>query len=468
MLLALLLAAGPAAAQQLPDRVTRVLAGLGVSPDDVSILVEPIAADTPMLSHNAGVPRNPASVMKLVTTWSALEMLGPAYTWPTEVYFLDEFDGAVLHGDLAVKGFGDPFLVAEEMWKLLRGLRGLGLTEIQGDLLLDASHFEVGDVDPGAFDAQPFRTYNVQPHALMSNLKAVRFQFFADHVNNRVRVVAEPPLQNLEIDNRLRLVDGPCSAFQAGVAFNVIDPWPEDMRRVVLEGNFSSRCSGYAMSRTVLTHEAYFFGLFQSLWREIGGRIRGDYAVGIVPESANRVLTWQSRPLGELIRSINKNSNNVMTRQLLLTIGAESGEPPGTVANGRAAIKAFLAARGVDDGSLVIDNGAGLSRDTRVSARLLLNLLQAAAASPYAAEFIASMSLAGEDGTTRSRFNGNGSVLHLKTGRLDHVSAIAGYVHGPSGRDYGVAVLVNAPEAHRGIGQEIEEAVIGWLESEIH
>src|SRR5690606_15703127 len=113
-------------------------------------------------------------------------------------------------------------------------------------------------------------------------------------------------------------------------------------------------------------------------------------------------------------------------------------------------------------GSLVVDNGAGLSRNARVSARLLVEMLRAAAASPYAAEFVSSLSLGGLDGTTRTRFNGHSAVMHVKTGRLDHVSALAGYLRAASGRDYVVAIIMNAQDAHRGPGQELEEAVARW------
>ena len=459
-LLPVLAAAGP-----LPERVARVLEGLGVSPDDVSILVREVGAGEPLLEHNADTPRNPASVMKLVTTWSALELLGPTFTWPTEVYFLDAFDGSTLYGDIGFKGFGDPFLVAEELWKLVRMLRRLGLDEIQGDVLVDTSFFAPGSPDPGEFDGQPYRTYNVTPSALLTNFKAVRFQFFADRKNDSVRIVTDPELSNLEIRNRVRLVEGPCRAFQAGVSFNVLDP--DTLAHVVFEGDFASGCSGFGLTRTVLEHDTYFYGLFSTLWRESGGHVRGRVRDGLIPEDADRVLTWQSPPLGEIIRSINKNSNNVMTRQLLLTLGAAEPEPPGTVEKGIFAVRNLLAAHGIDADALVMDNGAGLSRDARVTARMLVGLLEAADQSPYAAEFIASLSLAGEDGTTRNRFDGGMRVLHVKTGRLDNVSALAGYAHADGGRDYALAIFVNAPDAHRGLGEEIEEAVLGWLDTQI-
>ena len=462
----LLLVAVPAVAlADLPPEIERVLAAHKIPATDVSVLVEEVDASEPALSHLATESRSPASVMKTITTWSALEILGPAYTWPTEVYFLGDFDGRKLAGDLALKGYGDPYLVEEELWKLLRALRRSGLTEIGGDLVLDDGFFDVSDEpDPGEFDGQPYRTYNVVPSALMVNFKAVTFQFLADPAHGRVRVVTDPVLDNLVIRNRLELVDGACGGYNDGVEFNHANP--DTLAEVVLEGKFSRRCNGYTLSRTALQHDTYVFGLFASLWKEIGGAFKGKLRKGPVPENGTPALVWQSHPLGEVVRSINKNSNNVMTRDLVYTLGAELGGAPGTREKGVAAIRLFLAQRGFDVSSLRMQNGAGLSRDERASAELLVDVLRAAYKSPYAPEFIASLSLGGLDGTTRGRFGHAGeSLMHVKTGRLDHVSALAGYVHAASGKIYVLAAIMNSEDAHRGPGQEFEESVVRWVEA---
>ena len=454
-------------AAELPESIERALTALGIPGEDVSIMVQRVDADEPLLSHWPDTPRNPASVMKLVTTWTSLEMLGPAYSWPTEVYFGGSFDGRTLHGDLGIKGYGDPFLVLEEFWKLLRDLKRIGLSEIDGNLLLDTSYFDIPAEDPGAFDGQPLRTYNVVPNALLLNFKAVRYFFLADGSGQRVRVTIDPDLPNVTTRNRIQLVDGPCRGYQAGISFNIEDA--DTLAQVVLEGQFPERCNTYSLSRTVLQHDTYAYGLFRSLWSELGGTLTGRLATGVIPEDSQLVLTWRSPPLAEIIRSINKNSNNVMTRQLLLTLGAEHRGVPGTERNGADVVHEFLQSQGIDVSPLNVVNGAGLSRDSRVSARLLVDMLSKAATTAYAPEFMASMSIGGLDGTTRGRYDdssGNG-VMHLKTGRLDHVSALAGYAHGDDNELYVLAILVNTPEAHRGLGQEVEEAVLRWMHAQI-
>ena len=451
------------AAAELPPEIERVLTGHGIPVTDVSVVVQAVDEAQPIVSHLADLPRSPASVMKMVTTWSVLESLGPAYTWPTEVYFLGAFDGHTLDGDLALKGHGDPYLVVEEVWKLLRALRRMGLTEITGDLVLDDSHFAIDEPDPGAFDGQPYRTYNVAPNALLMNFKAVQFQFTPDPEHGRVSVATDPLLANLKIDNKLALVDGACRGYQAGISFNHADP--ATLERVVLDGQFARRCNVYGLARTVLQHDTYAFGLFSSLWKEVGGEFNGKLRKAQIPPESTPALVWQSRPLGEVVRSINKNSNNVMTRQLVYTLGAETAGAPGTRANGITAVRDLLTARGLNIDSLMLQNGAGLSRDERASMQLFVDLLRAAYRSPYAPEFIASLSLGGLDGTTRRRFDASmpaSGVMHLKTGRFDHVSAVAGYVRAPNDKTYVVAVVMNSEDAHRGPGQEFEEAVLRY------
>ncbi len=452
-----------AALAQLPPPVQRILDGHSIPPGNVSVLVQAVPGGEPVLSHLPNVPRNPASTIKTVTTWIALDTLGPTYYWPTEVYFLGEFVDGALDGDLALKGYGDPYLVTEEVWKLLRALRRTGLEDVQGDLVIDDTHFARVEEDPGAFDGQPFRTYNVPPSALLVNFKAVRFQFLPDHANARVRISADPAPANLDIDNRLRLVDGPCRGYQAGIAFDLSD-YPTG-RRAVFSGEFPAACAPYSLSRTVLEHDSFMYGVYRTLWAELGGRHRGGIRLDVVPQEVEPALTWRSRPLAEIIRSVNKFSNNVMTRQLLHTLGVERDGPPGTAASGVAVIHEYFDAHGIDRAGLVIDNGAGLSRETRISAEALAGVLVTAARSPLAAEFLASLSLGGLDGTTRGRFNGHevSGRLHVKTGRLDHVSALAGLVHARSGVDYATVVMVNSPDAHRGPGTELQEALVRWV-----
>jgi D-alanyl-D-alanine carboxypeptidase/D-alanyl-D-alanine-endopeptidase (penicillin-binding protein 4) len=395
----------------------------------------------------------------LLTTLVALDLLGPAYRWKTDVYALGDIEDGRLDGDLLLKGYGDPFLVTERVWELVRRLRIEGIDEIGGDLLIDDSWFDVGDHDPGAFDGQPLRAYNVAPNALLMNFKVVRYWFRPD--GSRVDVTVDPALENLKVDNRLSVKNSYCGGYQRGIAVTMNDANDE----VTFAGRFPSGCERYAMSRAVLSHNEFVYGLFKLLWRDSGGKFDGGWENVVADDEAEPLLSFRSRPLQEMITLVNKHSNNVMARQVLYTLAAEINGPPGTEESGREVVANWLADKGLEPCALALENGAGLSREARICAAAMGEMLRFAWAQPYMPEFLASMSLSGLDGTLRRRFKGSSLVgtAHLKTGSLDHVAAIAGYLQSRSGRRFAVVTLQNHEDIHRGYGDEVQEALLRWL-----
>jgi D-alanyl-D-alanine carboxypeptidase/D-alanyl-D-alanine-endopeptidase (penicillin-binding protein 4) len=468
ILLLLALLAPPCAAAgeppaPLPPEIQRILDGHGLGTDGLSIVVQAVDADEPLLALNPAASRSPASVIKLLTTFAALDILGPAYTWRTEAYLGGPLAGDRLDGDLIIKGGGDPYLTTERFWSFLRTLRARGLRQIDGDLVIDNSYFEAADDDPAAFDGQPFRTYNVAPDALLVNLKAVQFRVYRPVPGARPRVVTDPVIAHLEIDNRIGNVKGPCRGFQRGVAIDLVDGLGGNT--VQLSGRFPTGCDEYSIYRTVMTPPEFAYGVFEPLWTQLGGGLSGRVRTGPAPADSSPFARTESVPLAEVVRNINKFSNNVMTRQLLLTIGVAGSEPPGTVEKGRRAIAEWLAQTGLEMPSLYLDNGSGLSRETRVSAGGLANMMLAAWRHPYMAEFVSSMPLAGMDGTLRNRYRGGSMAgqIHAKTGRLDHVYSIAGYLQSSSGKRFVLVALHNDTDVHRGPGQELQNALLRWV-----
>ena len=450
-----------AATDQLPEAVRARLNLREVPAESVSIYVADVETGEVILDWLGDEPRNPASTLKLMTTLAALDILGPAYRWQTEVYALGPIEDGRLDGDLLIKGTGDPFLVTERVWQLTRALRRTGLEIIDGDLVVDDTHFMVGPYDPGAFDQQPLRAYNVAPNALLMNFKVVRYWFTPEAETGSVRIELDPPINNVAIDNRLKLANSACRGFQRGIAIHA----NEAVDTMTFSGAFPSRCKRYAMDRTALGHAEYAYGLFSAMWRANGGILSGGLASGVAPEEEEPLLSFDSLPLGDAISRVNKYSNNVMARQLLFTMSAEELGAPGTEAGGRQVIENWLLDKGLDLNSLSMANGAGLSRDARVSARDMTTLLTWAWRQPFMPEYLASMALSGLDGTLRRRLGGRGldGRAHLKTGSLDHVAAIAGYLQAKSGRRYVLSILHNYEDIHRGYGEEVQDALIRWL-----
>jgi len=450
-----------AAETELPGRIRSALDARNIAHDSLSVFVADVETGETVLQWRSDEARNPASTIKLLTTLVALDVLGPAYRWRTDVYAKGKLSSGRLDGDLLLKGYGDPFLVTERVWQLLRNIRHAGVREITGDLLLDDSWFDVGDYDPAAFDRQPLRAYNVAPNALLMNFKVVRYWFEPDHEAGTVKVRLDPPLENLGVKNRLDLANGRCRGYQRGItitANNAID-------EVTFSGQFPSGCDRYSMDRTALTHNEFVYGLFSSLWRDSGGLFEGGWRNVIVEEDAEPLLSFDSLPLTDMIARINKHSNNVMVRQLLYTLGAEANGAPGTEESGKAVISKWLTDNGLASTKIAIENGAGLSRNTRTTAKDMAEMLQFAWRQPYMPEYLASMALSGLDGTLRRRFN-DADLLgkaHLKTGSLDHVTAIAGYLQSRSGRRFVIVAMQNFENIHRGPGEEVQEALLRWL-----
>jgi serine-type D-Ala-D-Ala carboxypeptidase/endopeptidase (penicillin-binding protein 4) len=449
----LLALTSPALAADLPATVELALRKAGVPPASVAVVVQEVGSKRPELALNAGIAMNPASVMKLVTTYSALELLGPAYRWKTEVYS----DG----DNLALKGYGDPRLNLESFWLLLRALRGRGLRDIRGDIVLDRSHFSPQPEAP--FDDDPYRPYNVSPDALLVNFKTLRFSFLPRAENGTVQVFLEPPMPGLELVNALRLVES--SSCPEGRTFR--DRIQADFRprppRASFSGLYPAACGERELSVALYQPEDYVTAMVRQLWTEVGGWWGGTAREGLVSPGARLIYTHESEPLTTVVRDINKFSSNVMARQLYLTIAAETAGAPARPENALASIKQLLELRGVKAPELVIENGSGLSRIERMSAASLAALLQAAWRSAVMPEFVASLPVAAADGTMRRRLRGEriAGQAHIKTGLLNDARTMAGYVLDRSGRRHVVVMLVNhgnAPQA-----DAAQDALLAWV-----
>jgi len=446
--------AAPVYAAALPPEVSAALKDVGIAPRNFAAVVQGVDAEQPLLAHNVKQAMNPASTMKLVTTYAALELLGPAYTWRTEALADGTPAAGRLAGNLYLRGSGDPRLALEQFWLLLRQFRTRGVGEIGGDLVLDRSAFDLPPHDPAAFDNEPLRPYNAGPDALLVNLKSLRLTLQPDPAQNAVTVISETPSEGLRIVNRLTLGNEACG------------DWREKLKPVVngetieLSGSLAAACGEKTLNLSPWPADVQIERLFRALWRELGGTLRGQVRDGKTPDTAQIIAAQDSPPLGEVVREINKYSNNVMARQLFLTL---AGERPATPEGARRRIGTWLAEKKLKLPELVLDNGSGLSRSERISAEGLSQLLLAAWHSPVMPELISSLPLAGVDGTMKKRLGDSATSgrAHLKTGYLEGVRAIAGYVLDASGKRWVVVCLINDPRAR--LGKPAMDALLRWV-----
>lgn len=448
-------------AQALPPELERVWRASGLQQGDVSLVVQEIGGPR-LIELNPGVPRNPASVMKMVTTWAALSGLGPEYRWRTELLAergarLDEQGG--LRGPLYIRAGGDPLLTQEELWSLLRELRLRGVKNLS-EVVVDRSVFGEVAIDPNEFDAAGDRPYNASPDAMMVGLGAARLLFVPDAVGRKWIATLDPPLPGVRVLGELRYSDAACPG-SPSVSAQVRQAGAETL--VEVAGTAAGSCGEFSVYRLVQSQPAYFASLFRQLWRDLGGTLAKGVREGRTPGNA-QVLAWSdSETLADTIRRINKESNNVMARILLLTLGAEKAGRPATVAGGAQAVLAVLREQGVDTRGWQIENGSGLSRDGRLTAGGLAGMLEAAWRSPLMPEFVSSLAISGVDGTMRRRLRQDEvrGMAHMKTGSLRDARSLAGYVLGASGKRYIVVSLANGDRATA--IRPFDDALIAWL-----
>jgi D-alanyl-D-alanine carboxypeptidase/D-alanyl-D-alanine-endopeptidase (penicillin-binding protein 4) len=460
----LLLRPGRARRRIAAGRDARPEVGRHTGSASTAAWVREVDAATPRLAVNARTALNPASTMKLVTTYAALDLLGPAYVWKTEAFASGTLSEGVLHGRPAparrrrseadlrpVRPPAAPDTRARHPRDTRRpGARSFGA-------------FLTANGDPARFDAQPMRPYNVAPDALLVNFKAVTLQLVPDRQQKTLLVSAEPAPANLDLINKITLGNGNgCGDWKERLRADVFAHGPTT--RLVLTGVFPPGCSEQRWNIAVMDHPQFVLGVFQQLWAELGGSMSGGVRDGPVPADARPLAVLPSPTLAEVVRDINKFSNNVMARQLFLTWAWKPGAVPPATEDADAAIRAWLDARGLALPELVLENGSGLSRRERdFRRRPRPRAAGAAWKSAVMPELVASLPVTATDGTMRKRLKQNGVAgqAHIKTGSLEGVRSIAGWVLDRSGRRWIVVFFVN--HAHAGGAQAAQDALLEWV-----
>ena len=441
----------------LPAEIQNRLKSSGMSTWGMSAYVQAIGSPRPLISHNAQIARNPASVMKLLTSYVALGTLGPNYRWPIEITTNGSIQGGVLSGNVYIKGYGAPDFDTQALREMLGQLRRKGIHTIQGRLVFDDTFFNGPKIDPGAFDGKPYSSYNAQPDALMFNER--RSQFTASRKGNRISVTTSTPAHNMRIVNRIKRANKTCRVNTS------VKRGRGDAVTITFTGYLARRCRNRGFTMAVADPANTMYSAIKKIWtKELKGRFNAQFMVGATPAGVRMVHTHYSKSLAELLPTVVKDSNNVMARQLMRSIGAKRFGAPGTPKKGAEAIDDYLRKQGLNFPELRIENGSGLSRYARISTENISHLLSKAYYGPHRDVWLRSMAVAGVDGTMKGRLRtsavrGRG---FFKTGTLRDVRGIAGYVNAADGRTYVVSILHNDPRA-RSRGRKIHDNFIEWV-----
>lgn len=448
-----LLSASAAAA--LPADVRALMKKHRISPDLTGIIIHRVGDRDPMLSHRPAEYINPASLTKLPLTFAAFDLLGPEHRWQTSFAHNGKIRNGVLHGDLILIGGGDPQLTAERFWLQVHDLRARGINKITGDLIIDDSYFTLPPHDPAAFDGAALKPYNAGGGALAVNFNAHRV--ILSPQANRVHAYVEPPNDNFVIDNKLKFGKTRCRNWRGRIA----ERYRGDENKITLSlsGRYARRCGEQEFYVSTLSHAANVAGVFGALWQKLGGEWGGNWQVGKAPKKAVLIAEHSSPPLSSIAAAMNKFSNNVIARNLFLSLPAASAKPPYTPETARAVFGEWMRAQGVV-GEFYVDNGSGLSRDGRMSSLQIAMLLANISAHPFRAEIVASLPILGIDGTLKKRLRKSAPARgHLKTGSLRGVKNIAGFLRDENGQDI---IFVCMMEKAGSRAKRFQDAMIQW------
>jgi D-alanyl-D-alanine carboxypeptidase/D-alanyl-D-alanine-endopeptidase (penicillin-binding protein 4) len=434
-----------------------------------------------ILGWRAQEPMNPASAIKLLTTLSGLDILGPQYRWRTNIYTDGMIRQGTLKGNLYLQGTGDPKLVPEELAKLMKALQALGIQKIDGNLFFDRSAYAPSVMEHNTIDGESLRAYNVPPDPLLYAFRTLSFQLGKSRTADFIDIRYSPAMSQLQIDNQMQLVDRPCDNWKSNMRFN-LDPESmgnnsntnktDQLLIAQFSGAFPNDCKGVYYNVVALDANTFLTQGFTAAWEQAGGAwVKTPVGKSAtVPLAARLLLQFEGINLADDVQDINKYSNNVMARQLLLTLALEKMGKPATTENGELVIQSWLKQMGLEFPGLVIENGSGLSRNEAISAEQMNQLLATARNLPASEIFYNSLPLAGSDGTMRNRLMTQlRKFLHLKkkpevrikTGSLADVRAISGYVLSKSGKLYAVSSFINHPNAWKGL--EAHDQLLTWL-----
>lgn len=449
----------------LPDNIRQKVHALNLSDDELSIWVKPLDGMAPVISHHANTLRVPASTQKLITTLVALDSLGPDYHWYTHIYKKGVVVAGTLYGDIVIKGTGDPSLTHERLKALLEHLPAVGIHHIKGDILLDNGAFWGVNFDVNAFDGQGLRAYNAAPNALLINFGTLQVDIVPSgtyHATTQTDKTGQPVHVFVPTDNRkASLAIKPALAdFVAPSSLGAVDGGCQREPHLTLSANelkvtgvISAMCGHYSQWLTFANGNNFVLkaikGTYQKLNPSFAGNVKfinsEQMSLGLP------IISYPSRNLAWQIYDINQYSNNVMTEQVALSLPLAIGEQVSTYPKTFAFIQAWWQAH-LTSPPPIMSRASGLCRDCQVSPSAMGELLEFAYRQPYFSTFKNSLPIAGRTGTMAKLAyrNPNHPAIErafIKTGTLDDVVSMAGYVMDSQGHWHVVVGMINAPHA---------------------
>jgi D-alanyl-D-alanine carboxypeptidase/D-alanyl-D-alanine-endopeptidase (penicillin-binding protein 4) len=458
--------AEPPAPAKSADRSARALARLLQHPAlrgaSVSVSVVDLATGDVLLAHEPDRRLVPASSQKLLVAATALARFGPTYQFETELYRTGALSGSgTLDGALWIVGRGDPSLVSESLLRLAEEIQVTGIREIRGGIGVDATWFDGQATHP---DWKPIsrRAYHSPTGALVANYSSFRLDVHAGTATQRARVSVLPSIPYFELSSDAMTVAG-----RAELALSVVALADGSGERVRVTGSKRVGQRPTTYYRAVSLPERYAAELLRAQLERLGVRVAGDVRMGPLPSGARELLRFPGEPVAQIVRSMNKYSNNLIAEQLTKALGASFRSPPGTWESGVSVVREYLEGVGAIDRSAIVADGSGLSPRNRISSAALARVVREASTRfGSGPEFLASLPLGGQDGTLESRRYDGAVPVRGKTGHLRRVASLAGVLPDADLRLRAFAILVNGARGDRtAVDDAIDQFVTALTES---
>ncbi|KRH79481.1 D-alanyl-D-alanine carboxypeptidase DacB precursor [Ferrovum sp. JA12] len=449
----------PLEADELPDHLIGILQELGINPHHVGVVIQKVSSPTPFLSYNERSRYQPASIIKIVTAYSSLSLLGPNYTWSTSIKGYISKSGEV-NQDLVVSAQGDPFFTLEDWFSLWQNLYMLGIHNINANILIDNDRYQIDYQNPDRFDHQGDRVYNLIPHPLTIDFD--RVALIITPINKTIHLTADFKWKNIYLINKLISSNATCPK-DPEENLNVVTSTQQEKIVIKVSGEWPQSCGIGHISRRLMTNETIIENSMRQIWAQLGGQFTGKILFNGPHEILPTLVEHRSLPLFVLIPLMNKYSNNVMARMIFLNTGSVDADNKTSYKLAQAVIKQFVSNKGLNSTDLFIDNGSGLSRQAFVTPVLLNSLLQTIWRDPVGHEVVSSLPLMGTEGTLYEKQSNlvETNKMFLKTGTLNNVKGVAGFVQTRTGDWYTLVCLVNDENAKK--SSPFIHGLLDWL-----
>jgi D-alanyl-D-alanine carboxypeptidase/D-alanyl-D-alanine-endopeptidase (penicillin-binding protein 4) len=456
----------------LKARLDEVASQPGMGGAKVGIFVVDFETGQVLYARNEKLPLNAASNVKLVTSAAALSRLGPEFRWRTICYGPAQVGRPVsptgdLPGDLYLRGSGDPTLATEDLDAIANSLATQGVKRVRGALVVDASAFEGGSVGPGYDQKTENFAYRAPSSAASLNSNAVLVTVIpGPKPGAPARITIEPPSPYFAVTGRI------VTAGLNGPAIPMVETGDlDEQTRITLSGRIRLGSEPRPFLRRVVHPEWYLGQTFREVLKRHGISIDKPLRIGAVPAEGYRTLTsHDSPPLAVVLHDLNKRSSNFAAEQVLRTLGGEVLGRPGSWDKGLEAVAKHLEALGIKRSDYRMNNGAGLYDSNRFTAEQLVTVMRAALRDfRIGSEYLASLAVAGIDGTLGQRMGGTAAhrYVRAKTGTLANVSSLSGVVGAPGEKPLIFSMLVNDvpnPTSARLAQDRAAEAMVYYLD----